>query len=65
MKLLFNDTAGARMTMLVRLAPGGTIAAHRHAQVEEFYVLEGSCIAAGQSLKAGDYHRAEALACIR
>ena len=34
MKLLFNDTAGARMTMLIRLAPGGTIAAHRHAQVE-------------------------------
>lgn len=60
MKLLFNDSAGARATMLLRLAPGGKLLAHRHRQVEEFYVLEGSCICAGEFLQAGDYHRAEA-----
>ena len=60
MKMLFHDPSGARATMLLRLAPGGELAAHRHRQVEEFYVLEGSCISAGEFLQAGDYHRAEA-----
>lgn len=60
MKMLFHDSSGARATMLLRLAPGGTLVAHRHRQVEEFYVLEGSCICAGEFLQAGDYHRAEA-----
>jgi quercetin dioxygenase-like cupin family protein len=60
MKMLFNDSAGMRATMLLRLAPGGKLVAHRHRQVEEFYVLEGSCICAGEFLRAGDYHRAEA-----
>ena len=60
MKMLFNDSAGMRATMLLRLAPGGKLVAHRHRQVEEFYVLEGSCICAGEFLQAGDYHRAEA-----
>jgi quercetin dioxygenase-like cupin family protein len=60
MKVLFNDSAGARTTMLLRLAPGGTLVAHRHPQVEELYVLEGSCLCAGEFLQVGDYHRAEA-----
>ena len=60
MKMLFNDSAGMRATMLLRLAPGGKLVAHRHRQVEEFYVLEGNCICAGEFLQAGDYHRAEA-----
>ncbi|MCS6287867.1 MAG: cupin domain-containing protein [Nitrospira sp.] len=60
MKMLFHDPAGARATMLLRLAPGGKLMAHRHRQVEEFYVLEGSCICAGEFLQAGDYHRAAA-----
>ncbi len=60
MKVLFHDAAGARTTMLLRLAPGGTLIGHRHSQVEEFYVLEGSCLCAGEFLQVGDYHRAEA-----
>jgi len=60
MKVLFHDAAGARTTMLLRLAPGGTLIGHRHPQVEEFYVLEGSCLCAGEFLQVGDYHRAEA-----
>ena len=60
LKVLHQDPEGARMTSLVRLAPGGQLDAHRHAQVEELYVLEGSCLCAGVLLRAGDYHRAEA-----
>lgn len=58
-KVLFYDSVAHRVTTLVRLAPGGRFSAHRHEQVEEFYVLEGSCICAGAHLQAGDYHRAE------
>ena len=60
MKVLFHDPVGARTTMLLKLAPGGTLTGHRHPQLEEFYVLEGSCICAGEFLQVGDYHRAEA-----
>ncbi len=60
LKVLHHDPVGARMTALVRLAPGARFAAHRHAQVEELYVLEGNCLCAGEFLQAGDYHRAEA-----
>lgn len=60
MKVLFHDPVGARMTMLLRLAPGGKLVGHRHPQVEELYVLEGSCLCAGEFLQVGDYHRAEA-----
>jgi len=59
-KVLFHDAAGSRTTMLLRLAPGGTLIGHRHPQVEELYVLEGSCLCAGEFLQVGDYHRAEA-----
>lgn len=60
MKMLFHDAVAARTTMLLRLAPGGTLIGHRHPQVEELYVLEGSCHCAGEFLQVGDYHRAEA-----
>lgn len=60
MKMLFHDAAAARTTMLLRLAPGGALIGHRHPQVEELYVLEGSCLCAGEFLQVGDYHRAEA-----
>lgn len=60
MKVLFHDAAAARTTMLLRLAPGGALIGHRHLQVEELYVLEGSCLCAGEFLQVGDYHRAEA-----
>jgi anti-sigma factor ChrR (cupin superfamily) len=58
-KVLFFDPAGARLTTLMKIAPGSRYGAHVHAQVEEIYVLEGSCICAGRLLQAGDYHRAE------
>lgn len=58
-KVLFFDPAAARVTTLMRMAPASRYGAHVHAQVEEIYVVEGSCICAGRLLQAGDYHRAE------
>ena len=58
-KLVYFDPAGARLTTLMKMAPGSRYGAHVHAQVEEIYVLEGSCISAGRLLQAGDYFRAE------
>lgn len=59
-KLLYFDPSGARLTTLMKMAPGSRYGGHVHAQVEEIYVLEGSCICAGRLMQAGDYHRAEA-----
>ncbi len=59
-KLLSYDSISRRATSLVRIAPGTSYAPHRHAAAEELYVLEGGCVCAGQELKAGDYHRADA-----
>lgn len=49
-----------RVTMLVRLAPGATYPAHRHADVEELYLLEGQVYLSGVLMRPGDYCRAEA-----
>jgi hypothetical protein len=59
-KLVYFDPAGARLTTLMKMAPGSRYGGHVHAQVEEIYVLEGSCVCAGRLMQAGDYHRAEA-----
>ena len=59
-KVLFFDPVSRRATALVRMAPGSSYAPHRHAEAEEFYVLEGGCFCGCRELKAGDYHRAEA-----
>ena len=59
-KVLFFDPVSRRVTALVRMAPGSKYAPHRHAEPEEFYVLEGGCFCGGRELTVGDYHRAEA-----
>lgn len=59
LKLLFVDTVAERTTALVRMAAGSRYGSHRHAGVEELYMLEGTCFCGGQLLRAGDYHRAE------
>jgi anti-sigma factor ChrR (cupin superfamily) len=56
-KALFVDPATDRITMLVRLEPGATYPAHRHAGAEESYVLEGDVSDGVVSLRAGDYLR--------
>lgn len=60
MKVLYNDPGTQRTTALVRFAPGYRHAPHRHAAVEELFVLEGGCVCEGQALFPGDYHRSEA-----
>jgi anti-sigma factor ChrR (cupin superfamily) len=59
-KRLFEDSARRRVTMLVRLAPGASYPAHRHADVEELYLLEGEVFVSGVLMRAGDYCHSEA-----
>jgi len=59
-KRLFEDAGTGRVTMLVRLAPGAAYPSHRHADVEELYLLEGQVFVSGVLMRAGDYCRAEA-----
>jgi quercetin dioxygenase-like cupin family protein len=59
-KVLFRDPHTGMVTKLVRVAPGTTYPRHRHAEVEESYVLEGDLTISGVAMKPGDYCRAEA-----
>ena len=52
---LFVDSAADRVTMLVRMAPGASYPAHRHAAPEECYVLEGDLLSGDRRMLAGDY----------
>ena len=58
-KLLATDTGNDRVSMLVRLAPGGAYPPHRHAGVEELHLLSGELIIDDRKLYPGDYNRAE------
>ena len=59
-KLLATDTENDRVSMLVRLAPGTHYPPHRHAGVEELYLLHGELMIDDKKLYPGDYNRAEA-----
>lgn len=59
-KLLSVDTLRANQTMLVRMEAGARYAAHRHADVEELFLLSGDLHVAGEVMHTGDYCRAEA-----
>ena len=56
-KLLAIDRERALVSMLVRLAPGADYPAHRHAGVEELYMLDGELIVDDARFYPGD-HRA-------
>jgi len=58
-KLLATDTEQDRVSMLVRLAPGVAYPPHRHAGVEELYLLHGELMIDDKKLYPGDYNRAE------
>ncbi len=58
-KLLSTDEAEDRVSMLVRLDPGISYPPHRHAGVEELYLLEGELWIDDRKLLPGDYNRAE------
>ncbi len=57
-KLLANDLDHHRVSMLVRLAPGGEYPPHRHAGVEELHLLHGELWIDDRKLVPGDYNRA-------
>ena len=59
-KLLATDTDRSRVSMLVRLSPGTEYPPHRHAGVEELYLLQGELMIGDRKLYAGDCNRAEA-----
>lgn len=59
-KLLATDTEKNRVSMVVRLAPGTEYPPHRHAGVEELYLLHGELIVDDKKLYPGDFLRAEA-----
>lgn len=58
-KLLATDTERDRVTMLVRLAPGTAYPPHRHAGVEELFLLDGELWIEDRKLYPGDYSRGE------
>jgi len=58
-KLLSTDREGDRVSMMVRLAPESSYPPHRHAGVEELYLLEGELWIEDRKLEPGDYNLAE------
>jgi len=58
-KALSVDHARGYITKLVRMAPGASLYPHRHADVEESYVLDGDLLVSGVLMRRGDYCRAE------
>lgn len=58
-KLLSTDNEADRVSMMVRLAPNTSYPPHRHAGVEELYLLEGELWIENRKLEPGDYNRAE------
>lgn len=59
-KVLFNDTARGFSTSMVRMTPGTHYPRHKHAGVEELYLLEGDLCVGDVAMRAGDYCRGEA-----
>jgi anti-sigma factor ChrR (cupin superfamily) len=57
-KLLATDTERDRVSMLVWLAPGAPYPPHRHAGVEELYLLHGELMIESRKLYPGAYTRA-------
>ncbi|MBI3784333.1 MAG: cupin domain-containing protein [Deltaproteobacteria bacterium] len=58
-KLLSADARRGSTTQLVRMRPGAAYPSHRHADVEELFLLEGDLLVSGVLMRAGDYCRAE------
>jgi anti-sigma factor ChrR (cupin superfamily) len=59
-KILSTDNDRQQVTMVVRLAPGTDYPPHRHAGLEELYLLDGELMIDKKKLYPGDHIRAEA-----
>jgi putative transcriptional regulator len=58
-KVLFNDSQRGYSTALVRMLAGAHYPTHKHAGVEELYLLEGELNVDELSMRPGDYCRGE------
>lgn len=58
-KPLFVDELRKHVTALVRMEPGARYPSHRHADVEQLFLLEGDLTVEGNVVRPGDYCRAE------
>ena len=54
---LFTDKEKREITCLMRLEPGIAFPLHRHAGVEEIFMLEGDLVVEGEVCHQGDYIR--------
>jgi hypothetical protein len=57
-KILWQNAALGRQSLLIRVAPGAIYESHHHADDEECLVLEGDLSFGDHHLTAGDYHLA-------
>jgi anti-sigma factor ChrR (cupin superfamily) len=53
-RLARNDETRV-LTLVVRIAPGGAYPTHRHAGLEETFMLDGDLVVSGERLGPGDY----------
>ncbi len=58
-KPLYRDQVRNSDTLLIRMEPGCRYPSHRHAQVEELFLLSGDLHVEDQVMYAGDYCRAD------
>jgi DNA-binding NarL/FixJ family response regulator len=58
-KVLFVDERQQSVTSLVRVQAGTHFPAHQHGGPEEVFMLRGDLVVEGQTMKPGDYCRAE------
>jgi len=54
-KVLYEDREKGEMTVLVRLEPGAHIPLHKHPELEQAFVLEGSMYDHDGCVRAGEY----------
>lgn len=55
MKVLYRDEAKGEMTVLLKWEPGATLPFHRHPEIEQSYVLEGSFSDHDGICRAGEF----------
>jgi anti-sigma factor ChrR (cupin superfamily) len=58
-KTLSKDPEAGYRLSLIRMVPGAVLPPHRHADVEDSYVLEGEMLVSGVLMRPGDHCRAE------
>ena len=55
MKVLYRDESKGEMTVLLKWEPGATLPFHRHPEIEQSYVLEGSFYDHDGICRAGEF----------